>query len=292
MVKITKEIQAMLALLEDPDPEVHRQVMQGFVDRGPEMLPVLKEAGRRYTFGVMAERMEWMADEIRFNILYAQLEDWKTYRTHGLGFVIRSVEAFQYPDASSERMEQWIARVRKEIWLGMSEELSAIERIRVLNHVLYAMYHLRGTAQDEESRLSHFFLSRALDSGKASPVLLVLLYLFLAQSMELPVLPVPLPKHFVLAYMESQGAKDIRGQSLAGKEKFFINPYSRGAVFSRREIEHFLIQSGHEGPLPQPEPCSFPVFIAGWLSAIRDWHEKAGHTRRANYYSRFIQLLS
>jgi regulator of sirC expression with transglutaminase-like and TPR domain len=291
-VKATKEIQAMLALLEDPDPEIHQRVMHGFVDRGPDVIPILKSAGRHHTFGVLAERLEWISDEIRFNHLFAQLEDWKTYRTHDLGFAFRCVEAFQYPDDSLVRMDQWISRVRKEIWLGMSEELSAIERIRVLNHVLFAMYHLRGVASEEDAKLSHFFLSRALDSGKASPVLLVLLYLFLAQSMELPVQPVPLPKHYVLAYMESQEAKDIRGQSLAGKEKFFINPFSRGAVFSRREIEHFLIQSGHEGPLPQPEPCSFPVFIAGWLSAIRDWHVQAGHARRADHYSRLIRLLA
>ncbi len=291
-MKVTKEIQAMLALLEDPDPAVHHAVMQDFIGRGPEMLPWLKNAGRHHTFGILAERLEWMANEIRFKVLFTQLEEWKTYRTHDLGFVIHCVEAFQYPDSPLDRMDQWIARVRKEIWLGMSEELSAIERIRVLNHVLFAMYHLRGVSPEEESKLSHFFLSRALDTGKATPVLLVLLYLFLAQSMELPVLPVPLPKHFVLAYMESDQAKDIRGQSLAGKEKFFINPFSRGAVFSRREIEHFLIQSGHEGPLPQPEPCSFPHFIAGWLTAIRDWHAQAGHARSVQHYTQLIQLLT
>ncbi len=65
-----------------------------------------------------------------------------------------------------------------------------------------------------------------------------MLYMILAQRLQLPIFGVNLPQHFILAYLTDYGIVNPTENDVL----FYINPFTQGAVFTRREIELFIRQ--------------------------------------------------
>ncbi len=69
-----------------------------------------------------------------------------------------------------------------------------------------------------------------------------IIYLILTQKLGIPVCGVNIPKNFILAYVEDlynqNSETDLENKDVS----FYINPYSNGAVITKREIDNFLKQ--------------------------------------------------
>jgi regulator of sirC expression with transglutaminase-like and TPR domain len=52
-----------------------------------------------------------------------------------------------------------------------------------------------------------------------------------AQGINLPIFGINLPQHFVLGFKDD---------AFTDKVLFYVNPFSKGSIFNRKEIDHFL----------------------------------------------------
>ena len=67
-----------------------------------------------------------------------------------------------------------------------------------------------------------------------------MLYLELAERLKLPIYGVNLPEHFVVAYLmlPLQYLETVDDESVL----FYIDPFNKGSLFQRSDIEDFLMK--------------------------------------------------
>jgi regulator of sirC expression with transglutaminase-like and TPR domain len=116
------------------------------------------------------------------------------------------------------------------------------------------------------------FINIALESRKGNPLMLSILYQEVAQGAGIPVYGVNLPEHFILCYKEDADP----GSGSAGQVLFYVNPFSKGDVFHRKEIDLFLQQLKIMPDRSFYEPCTNLDMIQRLIRNLMNSYHKLG----------------
>ncbi|MBN2637487.1 MAG: transglutaminase family protein [Bacteroidales bacterium] len=236
-----KELEALLRLMDDPDSEVYDQVKQRVLEYGTEAIPYLESAWMKLTDEQELERIEVVIDEIHQNDTSEKLKAWKNQEKPDLLEAYLLLSAFQEPDFSFEDHRKSVEKIQRDVWLEMNEDLTALEKVKVLNHIFYAVYGFKESKEKKVSPLS-YLISNVLRVQKGNPLSLALLYLIIAQRSGLPVFGVNLPYHFILAYMDDTIPPKKATEYYQSDVLFYLNPFNKGVIFKQSEIDLFLKQ--------------------------------------------------
>lgn len=233
------EIQALIALLDDSDPEVFDHVAARLISYGPMVIDQLEDAYTTIPNPVMQERIEDLIHRIQFVGVQEELSAWARQENGDLltGWLI--INRHQYPDLDEEAIRTTIARIHKDIWIGINTYLSPLEQMNVVNQSIFSQYGFAGLQQqDDEQRFA--YINNMLDAFKGNHFAIGLLYLALCQQLDMPVYGVCLSAHFVLArtkdYIVDFNLQEENRQDIL----FYINPYNKGLAFGEREINTYL----------------------------------------------------
>ena len=124
-------------------------------------------------------------------------------------------------------------------------EMSPVEKIKLLNNILFREFGLSGNTTDYHSP-QNSFINKVLETKKGNPISLACIYSLVALRLDIPIYGVNLPKHFVLAYMNEEKPDEVL---------FYINVFNRGQIMRESDIIAFL----HQLNLPTSEeymkPC-------------------------------------
>jgi len=271
--------ESLIKLLDDPDARVFEAVSEKILQLGPELLPELESAAKEAMIPDLHERIEQIIKILQFNQLKTDFNAWITSPSprliHGAWLMTR----YQFADVSEEQFYQLIKPLRDEIWLEISESLTAIEKIRIMNTLLYRKPAVTQNETHPDSPGNNF-INRVLETGKANEHSMILLYAVVAQEIDMPVYAVEMPDYPVLAYSDMPMiAEEGLGPDLFDV-LFYINPVSNGTLHSRIDITNFLIR--HSLPLDPKyyEPRSNPILIRICLERLaRDYKLSGSETR-------------
>jgi regulator of sirC expression with transglutaminase-like and TPR domain len=132
-----------------------------------------------------------------------------------------------------------IENIRTDVWMLLDESAAALDQVRAINHVFYEKYGYRGDDQNYHLP-ENSYLNEVIRQRKGNPISLATLYLLVAQRLGLPIFGVNLPKHFVLVFVEDAG----NYKNLAPQQRpvlFYINAFNKGAIFTKQDVEQFLM---------------------------------------------------
>jgi regulator of sirC expression with transglutaminase-like and TPR domain len=110
--------------------------------------------------------------------------------------------------------------------------------------------------------------------------------MLVAKKLGIPVYGVNLPQHFVLAYRD-----EPNGMNAAGKILFYINAFNNGTVFSKDNLEQFLIQIKIEPRLEYFETCSHLDIVKRVLRNLVIAYSKFENRQMANDIQRMLFIL-
>jgi regulator of sirC expression with transglutaminase-like and TPR domain len=116
-------------------------------------------------------------------------------------------------------------------------------------------------------------------------------YAIIAQRLNLPIFGVNLPKNFILAYKDEL----VTGptiQEVSDDILFYINPYNKGAVLGRREIEYFLKQQKIEPRESHFRPCSNLETIIRILQNLINAYHKSGYREKAELFDGVLKMIT
>lgn len=284
------EIKALISLIDDPDDRIYSQVRTKLLEFGEDIIPTLESEWESNEYGlVFQSRIEVLIHEIQFSSVKDNLVRWIENGAHDLLEGVLIINRFQYPDLDEDRIKKRVHQLKQDVWLELNDNLTAFEQIRVINHILFDVYGFSGNKKNFHSP-QNSFLNQVLDTGKGNPLMLSVIYLLVCRPLDLPVYGVNLPNHFVLAYLDTHGITEKRND---GREEvlFYINAFSRGTIFDRKEIEQFLNQL----KLPQNEeyfyPCGNIDIVRRLLLNLISSYEQAGQTDKCEELKLLIQLL-
>lgn len=269
-----RELEALISLLEDPDMQVFDNVYNRLIELGEEAVPPLEQRWEITLRPDLQERIENVIRKIQLNTLKSGMDNWKYDGGRDLLRGAHLVARFQYPELEIHQLNEKIEKIKKDIWLELNNELTALEKVKVINYFFYDIHKF-----DKSIKKAHspqlYLINHVLDTGKGSPVMLGLIYAELARRLNLPIYGVNLPRNFVLCYYDQEYLED------PNNILFYINPSDRGTVLGLKELKHFLKHLKIEEKAFYFTPCSGVDLIERLIINLQYAYEKSGQHEKA-----------
>jgi regulator of sirC expression with transglutaminase-like and TPR domain len=235
-----KEIQALISLLDDPDDNVYTHIKGKILDMGDHVIPNLEHAWENSFNPFFQQRIENLIHEIQFQNVKNALREWSKTNEKDLLTGALIVSRYQYPDLDETKINEVIQKVTQDIWLELNDNLTALEKIKVINHIFFDVHGFSGNKTNYHAP-QNCYINNLIETKKGNPLTLSMLYMIICQSLGVPVYGVNLPQHFVMCYISQSRIHDLK----AVKREdilFYINTFSLGYVFSDKDIDKFLKQ--------------------------------------------------
>jgi regulator of sirC expression with transglutaminase-like and TPR domain len=282
------EIQAMIALLDDTDREVLYTITDNLMRKGRTVVPELEKAWESTLDEKLQARLENLIQDIQFNALSDDLRHWVQSGAESVLEGACLVARFQFPDLSMAKIREQVEVLRKDVWLEIHSNLTALEKVKILNYILFDLHKFARNNNDFYAP-QNSFINQVLESRKGNPISLSIVYLSVARMLDLPVYGVNLPKNFILAYKDEFRLHD--SQDEADDILFYINPYNKGAVLGRKEIDYFITQQQIK-PLPSFYiPCSNTDIIIRLINNLILSYEKLEQAQKITRLNELLRVI-
>jgi regulator of sirC expression with transglutaminase-like and TPR domain len=271
-----KKLLALISLLDDPDKEIFRQISGQIITYGIEAVPLLEEKWENTFESNLQKRIENIIHTIQFTQTCHDLENWVKLGSMNLlmGYIILS--KYQYPDINEEEIRKNLDKIKQDVWLELSIQLTSLEKINIFNHVFYSVAGFSANTANIHSP-QHFYLNTVLESKKGNSLSLGIIYSILAQNLGLPIYGVNLPDHFILAYTKQSEEEQISSESC--KEiLFYINPFNKGAIFAKEALDLYIEEHKLKPKIEYYLPCSAIVIMKRLVGNLIRSYEKIGTT--------------
>lgn len=284
MNKKTAEIEALINLLEDPDVLVHLPVSDRLIQMGAPAVKILEHNWETAPDEIVRERIENIILRIQQTTLKKEIKDWADCRGEQLIYGAYLVARSQYPELSFDHIDYRLDQLRAQIWLEMNDRLTAMEKVRVINHFLFNVHQFSRSVRGVQSP-QLFFINHVLETHKGLPISLAIIYAEIASRLEIPVYCVDLPHNFLLAYQDPTYLDDPDGIM------FYINPYMKGAILGRSEVEYFLKEQKIDAGPKLMRPVSNIAAIERLAEGLRFAYTASGLDEKAAFLDELIGLL-
>jgi regulator of sirC expression with transglutaminase-like and TPR domain len=285
--KNLKEIFALVRLIDEPDQEIYKLIREKILTHGIEAVSFLEKAWDNDPNKILQERLEEIIHTIQYNNIQIELKKWKDIGSHNLllGYIL--ITKYQYPEFDEEKIRLELDRIKQDIWLELNDELTGFEKVKIINRILFDLYKFEGNTANMFSPINSYLIN-LLETKKGNQISLSLLYLILSQLLNLPVYGVNLPEHFVLAYMNEFCEVDSEKPDSV---IFYINPYSKGIIFTSREIDIYLKQLKIDPVKSYYLPCSNIDIIIRLLKNLIFSYEKLNQKSKVEELEGLVKLL-
>ena len=280
-----KELNALIHLLDEPDEKVFGSIREKIHSFGKEALPYLERALEISFDQSIQERAEEIIRDIQQDELKSDFTAWiKTSSSDLLkGYLL--VTRSQYPELNEESLTIQVEQMKMDAWLELNDNLTALENVRVLNHIIFQIHNFDGNKINIFAP-QNFYLNTFLETRKGSALSLGILYLILARKLNIPVFGVSLPQHFILAYVSELAG----GQPTLDDVLFYINPFNKGAVFTKKEIEIFIRQLKITPDMSYFAPCSNIDIIKRLIGSLIHSYTQLGYPEKIENLEKLLKL--
>jgi hypothetical protein len=242
-MQLNREINALLTLIDDPDEEVYETVEKRLMTYGNLMIPQLENLWENTISEAVQDRIEMIIHRIHFSDLKGEMSQWlkdDKDLLHGALLVAK----YQYPDLPNVKTLQEIERMRRNLWLEMNNFITPIEQIKIIESILYNFYKMQGS-EINYSKPEDFAIHKVIERKKGNAITNGILYMVLAELLDIPIKIIRIPRQFVLGYFSPQILfnQSFDEGNIADQVKFFIDPNS-GIGFSHKDINQYFKRIG------------------------------------------------
>lgn len=282
----SKEIDALIRLLEDPDQEVYYEVEKRLLEHGNSVIKFLETEWEKSLDTLIQERIENIVHQIQFNNVKEDLSLWYQSGAFDLLKGALVINRYQYPDLDEQRIINQLEDIRREIWLGLQHEMSSVEKIKLINHIFYKVNGFSGNTKNHHDP-QNSYINQVLDTRKGNQISLAIIYCTIAQKLDIPVYGVNLPQHFILGYIDETKRDEQEFGVL-----FYINAFNKGAIFGKHDVDQFLRQLNLQ-PMPGfYAPCSNVEIIRRIIRNLISAYENLGSAEKVAELKELQEILS
>ncbi|HAN19349.1 MAG: hypothetical protein A2X13_01615 [Bacteroidetes bacterium GWC2_33_15] len=283
---IDSKIKALLHLLDDPNEEVFMHVSKNLLNQGVEIIPELEKVWETSLNQILQERIENLIQGIQFVSVQNLLTKWKNEGAANILEGAFNIAKYQYPDLKLEQVEKQFENLKRDVWLEINNNLTALEKTRVINHVFYEIHGFSGNSSNFYAP-QNSYINLVLENKKGNPLTLGIIYIALAQNLDIPVYGVSMPKNFILSYIDEYNIGLLKQNEVL----FYINPFNKGAVLGKREIDYFLKQQKLEPDKSYYSPCTNIEVIKKLILNLIYSYEKLGYPEKVDDMKQLFNIL-
>lgn len=234
-----KELKALVSLLEDNDirPDIEFKIMS----LGTSIIPYLEKEWENSFDPDVQGYIEDLIHKLQFELLQERLQHWKDNESDDLLKGMWLVATYQYPDLELTKLRQDLEQLYYEVWLEHDPKGYYFDQVKMMNSVFFSKLKYRSNTQNFHSP-ANSNINIVMETKRGNPISLCVLYMLVAQKLDMPVYGVNLPNMFILTYKSDE-------------TQFYINAFNRGLIFSKEDIDSYITQINLT---PRPmfyEPC-------------------------------------
>jgi regulator of sirC expression with transglutaminase-like and TPR domain len=284
----TDKIKALISLLDDPDSEVINLVSDSLMKHGLKAIPELEKAWENTFDEVLQNRLGNVIQNIQLKHARNNLEKW--IRT-GAEYILEGafyIAQYQFPYINMKDLDREIENIRKDVWLEINNNLTALEKVRIMNYIIFDIYKYSKNITDIFSP-QNSFINQVIDTRKGNPITLSIIYLSVAYKLDLPIYGVNLPQNFILAYKDEYNPCDSNNG--IDEILFYINPFNNGAVLGKSEIEYFISKQMLQKEETYFAPCSNEEIIMQLADTMIMSYERLDLFEKAEKYKLLLETL-
>ncbi len=285
-----EKIKALITLLDDPNEEIYSSVESELLKERADIVPELEEAWESSLDGLFQGRVESIIHTIQLKDIHRELKKWLLSESRDLLQGAYLVCRYQYPEIDMVSIKEKLSELRKDIWLELNEHLTSLEKVRIVNHVLFDV-HKYSRNTNRFLAPENNFISEVLTTKKGNPISLSIIYSILCKELGLPVFGVNLPKNFILAFMDNTAVVGEGSIKDTTSVLFYINPINKGAVLGRKEIEYFVKQQKMELREDYFLPCDNAVIIRRLFNNLSYAYDNKGEEDKKAEVKNFLALF-
>ena len=275
-----KEVIALITLLDDPDDGIYSEVKNRFIILGPPAIPHLETAWENSFDALMQKRIEGIIHTIQFKALQNALKHWADNEQDDLFKGCCIISRYQYPDLDETKLKKQLQQIKQDVWLELHDDLTAIEKVKIINHILFEVHQFGGNISNYHAP-QNSFINVVLETKKGNPVMLSVVYALICKELGIPVYGVNLPQHFVLAYINDfANLIDPSDKTLSDNILFYVNPFSKGLIFNHQDVDAFIKQLNIEPETKYYLPCSNLDIIKRIINNLISSFDKMGYAEK------------
>ncbi|MBE9467994.1 MAG: transglutaminase family protein [Bacteroidetes bacterium] len=273
------KIKALIDLLDDPDREIFETVKNQILRQGMSIIPELEKSWEGSLNNDLQNKIENIIQQIQFRDTADNLQKWEEKDSDDILLGAFLTAKYQYPDLEFSKILKQIEIIKQDVWLELNNNLTALEKIKILNHIFYDIHHFTSNTSNLHTP-QNSYINIVLDSKKGNAISLAIIYIYIAQSLGLPIYGVDLPKNIILAYIDNPFYKKTLDINIEQNILFYINPFNKGAVFGQKEIDFFIEQKEIESLKQYYYPCSNKVIINRLINDLIVTYNKLGYPNK------------
>lgn len=272
------EIKALVSLLDDSDSEVVSHVEKRIEELGEGIIPFLEEEWEETLNSDLQKKIEDLIHHLQYGSLLRRLQEWKRSGAENLLEGMYLVNTYLYPDVDFANITQTMDQLYFDTWARMTEEMHPYDQVKALNNVLFREKRFTANTKNFHSP-ANSMLHLVLESKRGNPLTLCVIYMTLAQRLQMPVYGVNLPNLFILTY------------KLDGMQ-FYINVYNKGLILSKSDIDNYILQLNLNPMDIFYEPCSNLDIVKRALRNLAFSFEKMDDPEKATEVTKLLTAIS
>ncbi|GAB7087257.1 transglutaminase family protein [Marinifilum fragile] len=228
------KLTALLSLLDDPTPEIYKRIENELINLPVSAIPQLEDYWLDSKSTLLQERLEQVINKIQFIHVKNELITWGKTDSQNLIEGAILVNKSYNPNLITDSIRKEIDKIKKDVWLELNDHLTALEKIKILNHFFYNIYNYQALSPNQPTNWDGD-IGTVLSQKQGNYIIISIIYAGIAQELGIPVYGINLTDSVLLCYVD---------KNASNKEEilFYINPIDRGKVFGRAELQ-FVIES-------------------------------------------------
>ncbi|MFY7839767.1 MAG: transglutaminase family protein, partial [Lacibacter sp.] len=147
------------------------------------------------------------------------------------------VSRYQYPELNLATPIQELEKIRRNVWLELNSFLTALEKVNVLNNIIFNYYKVKGV-EINYNHPDEFLLHKLVETKKGNAVSIGILLLSLSHLLDINLHMINIPRQFILAYFDDDpvaGDNDFPPQHI----QFYMDG-ATGQIFSHKDVETYF----------------------------------------------------
>ncbi|MBN2521532.1 MAG: transglutaminase family protein [Bacteroidales bacterium] len=279
----------LINLLDDPDRFVYQEVSKNLVNLGEDIIPDLEKSWENSINDIVQKRIQKIIKQIHFEGIKTEFVKWMNSDEQDIIEGAFWIAKYHYPDIRLLEIKYFLEDIAKKIWLEIDYKNTALEKVKIINYFIYKEFKFIGNIEEPKSP-SNYHINEVIERRKGSPILLAIIYLWIANRLNLPVFGVNLPYNTILTYMKDPLLNFQNNQNY--QVKFYINPYNQGTIIHKKEIDNFL----EKIDLPKHDkfyaPCTNVEIIGTLLNELVFIYKKTDNFERLNHLKMLVELTN
>lgn len=268
------EQEALVSLLDDTSATVRRALLARFAQVGPSAAPFLQTIAQGSN-RILARHAAWFLEELKFTDPVAEFRGFIRSQNYeletGVLLLARTIEpALDIGECCAE-LDAIADRCRELI----VDPSSMREKCRVLNRVLFHEWGFHGNVEHYTDPRNSF-IDQVLKRRTGIPISLSIVYLLVAERLNLELEPVGLPGHFIVGCFSD----DL---------PFFIDAFDRGVFRDGDEIFELLRANNIVPKQSDLAPTPVREVLCRSCRNLVNHFTAAGEPDRAKLFAHFVE---